>query len=121
MLSPSTWATADRAVRELAPRALDALGCRDQAAILRALEPLVDKRTAGDAAHAAGKILDQLRPVAIKRRHAMQIGDWAHSVAYAAERGREGVVLKRAASLEALVDAVLVRHALTGEADYADS
>lgn len=90
-MSPETWATADRAVRELAPAALDAIRCGDEAARLRALDQIRDSLTAGEAVSAAMAILRRLRPLAFGCRHAVAVGDWALAVAYAAERGREGL------------------------------
>lgn len=48
-----TYIVADWAVREIAPIALDAAGMVEQAAILRALPPIVNQETARQAAAAA--------------------------------------------------------------------
>lgn len=118
-MNPETWAIADRAVRELAPRAFDAIGCRDEAGRLRALDPIADSRTAGEAVSATMSLLRRLRPLAFGCRHAVAVGDWALAVAYAAERGREGLVCKRAAELELRVEAVLIRYAIADDVSHA--
>lgn len=107
-MTPATWAIADGAVRELAPRALDELGHADEAARLRALERLSNPRFAGEAVSALGVMFDRLRELSTREcRTAVTVAEWALGVAMAAERGNEGLVTRRAESLRGLVTSVL--------------
>src|SRR5690606_23618066 len=96
--------TADRAVRELAPSALEALGYREEAARLRALDEITSSRLAGEAVSALSAMLDRLREASTREdRRAVVVAEWALGVAMAAERGAKGLVTRRAESLRGLV------------------
>lgn len=113
-MSPETWAITDRAIRELAPKALDAIGCRDQADRLRALGAITTPFTASEATSAAMAIRDRQH----HRAPAWEVADLAVWTAYAAERGREELVRKRAAALKGAVDAILIHRAIAGEVSH---
>lgn len=111
MLTPSTWASVDHAVRDVVPRALDALRCGRAAAALRALAPIVDSQTASAAVSAVMSARSEALSISI----ALELCEWTLGVAYAAQHGNERFVRRRAARLKESVDAVLVNRALAEE------
>lgn len=99
-MTPADWDLADVAVRDLAPRALDALGYREEAARLRALDEITSSRLAGEAVSALSAMLERLREASTREdRRAVVVAEWTLGVAMAAERECHRLVASRAETL----------------------
>ncbi len=80
----AAYVLADWAVRDMAPRTLDAAGLAEEAARLRALSPVTDKESVGSAGGSVARAADAAYAAARAAAHAARAAD-AADAAYAAD------------------------------------
>ena len=91
---------ADRAVRLFAPLALESAGLKEEAARLRALNEIVDEKTAQDAAHAADNAADAADAASASAWVAARVrGGTAHAAGCAADAAAQAEAWEQAAKV----------------------
>src|SRR5690606_14832599 len=107
-MAPADWDTAARAVRELAPSALEALGYKTEAAELRKLRPITNKASALAAMIEMDPMLRHVRATTMREDvTALVIVEAAYGVASAAWVGNTEFVAWRAERLAQVATPIL--------------
>ena len=107
-MTAADWDTADRAVRELEPSALEALGYKTEAAMLRKLQPIANKASALAAMIEMDPILRHVRATTTREDvTALVIVEDAYGVASAAWVGNTTFVAMRAERLARVATPIL--------------
>lgn len=107
-MTPADWQIADRAVRELAPSALEVLGYKTEASELRKLQPIADKTSALAAVFEMDPMLRHVRATTTREDvTALVIAEGAYGVASAAWLGNTKFVAMRADRLAKVATPIL--------------